>query len=100
MSSESSESLPIVARPLEERVQPPTDLALVPGQDLPAPSEEQVRVADAAFAHKPTESETVAGIMGMWTGGMLLKDLLQDALKPPTDEDEEEKKKRLPKSVE
>jgi hypothetical protein len=98
MASQASEPLILVAGPVEERPQPPIDVVQAPGQEMPAPTLEQVRAADAVFARKSSESEQVAGILGMWMGGMLLKDILQDTLATPTDEPEADgkKKQKLP----
>jgi hypothetical protein len=66
--------------------------ALVPGppHPLPPPTEEQVRAADAVFAAQERESSTVAGLLGMWTGVMLLNDLAHEHFSRPADEAERE----------
>jgi hypothetical protein len=58
-----------------------------PSAVLPAPTAEQVRAADGVFTdHK--ESETVAGLIGMWTGVLLLHDLAFEHFDVAADEDE------------
>src|SRR5438093_5080716 len=68
---------------------------VVPGppHPVPPPTPEQVRAAEALFAAQERESATVAGLLGMWTGVMLLNDLAQEHLSEPAGEvepDEEE----------
>jgi hypothetical protein len=51
----------------------------------PAPVE-QVQAIETVFA-QDQENQTVAGLLGLWTGSMLLQDLLADHLNPPADEE-------------
>ena len=58
---------------------PALDATLRP-EALATPTAEQIRAVETAFA--PTEENTlVAGIMGMWTGNLLLHDLAAEALR-------------------
>ena len=75
---------------------------LMPAQVSPAPpphdgqlvaDPEQVRAVEAVFAAKDKESATVAGLLGLWTGTMLLSDLAVDTFKEPAGEVEIEKRK-------
>jgi hypothetical protein len=90
MAGESWE-LPSLSRPAE--IHPPPDaIAQVPGQDLPAPSLEQAQTADAVFASDP-EANPAAGVLGLWSAGMLLNDFIEDAKKALAEEEEQEKDK-------
>jgi len=60
-----------------------------PIQSMTTPSPEQVRASEAAFT-KNDESHLVAGLMGMWTGTLLLHDLAVEHF----DEDEEDARPR------
>jgi hypothetical protein len=51
----------------------------------PAPVE-QVRAIETVFA-QDQENQTVAGLLGLWTGSVLLHDVLADHLSRPTDEE-------------
>src|SRR5438046_462164 len=54
----------------------------------PPPSPEQVQAAEAVFAARERESETVAGLLSMWTGITLLHDLALETFgKPAIDPD-------------
>jgi hypothetical protein len=91
---------PLIALPETKLVveAPARPVVEAPSAALPAPSAEQVRAADGVFAdHK--ESETVAGLIGMWTGVLLLHDLAIEHFDVPADEDERPRPK-LPKEDE
>jgi hypothetical protein len=65
----------------------------VPGEDrAPALTPEQVRTADEVFA-RDKESEQVLGMLGMWTGALLLRDIAVDTFDVSEEEKEEPKKK-------
>jgi len=51
---------------------------------------EQVRAADEVF-NRDRESEQVLGMLGMWTGALVLHDVAKDTF--TTDEEEDEPKK-------
>src|SRR5438128_882524 len=69
----------------------------------PPPSPEQTRVADAVFAAQERESETVAGMLSMWTGVMLLHDVAVETFSKSAGEEDEGKKslevRRRPEQV-
>jgi len=93
MAGESWE-LPSLSRPAE--IHPPPDaIAQVPGQDLPAPSLEQAQTADAVFSQEP-EANPAAGVLGLWSAGMLLNDFIEDAKKALAEDEEQEKKDKVP----
>ena len=94
MAGESWE-LPSLSRPAEIHP-PPEAIAQVPGQDLPAPSLEQAQTADAVFSHDP-EANPAAGVLGLWSAGMLLNDFIEDANKALAEDEEQEKKDKIPK---
>jgi hypothetical protein len=49
----------------------------------PPPTEEQARAAEAIFAARQHESDQVAGMLGMWAGTMVLKDLATESFTEP-----------------
>lgn len=84
----------IVAEPVEA-VQAVAAEAPSPPIPMPVPTPEQVQAAEALFAAEERESQHMAGLLGMWTGTMLLHDLAKEHLSPPADErDEDEKPKK------
>ena len=87
MSSEWFAKNPLVAERLEKPVVQP----LVPPQAPEVPSPDQVRAADAIFAHFE-EHSSLADIVGFYAGMMLLGDLAQEALREAPKEVEAEKK--------
>ena len=93
MAGESWE-LPSLSRPAEIHP-PPEAIAQVPGQDLPAPSLEQAQTADAVFSQEP-EANPAAGVLGLWSAGMLLNDFIEDAKKALAEDEVQEKKDKLP----
>jgi hypothetical protein len=88
MPGESWE-LPSMSRPAEIHP-PPGAIANVPGQDLPAPSLEQAQSADAVFS-SDQEVNASAGILVLWSAGVLLNDFIEDAKKALA-EDEDKRK--------
>ena len=93
MAAESFE-LPSVSRPAQIHP-PPSAIAQVPGQDLPAPTLEQAQTADAVFS-SDSEPNAAAGLLGLWSAGMLLNEFIEDAKKALTEDEEKEKKINLP----
>jgi hypothetical protein len=91
--------LPPMAAVPAKQVEPPAPPIL----DHPAPAvtPEQARAADAVFAEQK-ESSVLAGLLGLWSGGMLLKDLATEHFAQAEDEDEEEedKENKQPKADE
>jgi len=74
----------------------PTEEILAQGAEAPAPPEpgwratpEQTRAVEAIFTADNQESEAVAGLLGMWTGTLLLHDLAKEAFSKPADEEVE-----------
>ncbi len=60
---------------------PPPDAAQKP-EALETPTPEQVRAVEQVFAQQEQESATVANILGLYTSGVLLHNLVTDALTP------------------
>ena len=52
----------------------------------PAPTPEQIRAAEAVFANQEEESRQVAGLLGMWTGALLLHDVAVEQFDGTADE--------------
>jgi hypothetical protein len=59
-------------------------------QDVPH-SPDQIRAADAVFAQNQ-EHSIVAGMLGLWSGAMLLNDLAKEHFTEAVDDEEEDKK--------
>jgi hypothetical protein len=70
----------------------PADIQ-APGQNLPAPTDEQVRATEAIFT--TTENPEAGAILGFWTAGMLLHDLLRDAAGHLARDEAEEEKRQI-----
>ena len=90
-------NLPPMAALPAKQVEPPVPPAL----DHPAPAvtPEQARAADAVFAEQK-EGSALAGLLGLWSGGMLLKDLATEHFAQAEVEEEEDKEKKQPKAEE
>jgi hypothetical protein len=54
----------------------------------PAPSKEEVQALQAVFSAKPQEPSAAPALFGLWAGGMLAHDLLQDHLARQAEEEE------------
>jgi hypothetical protein len=65
----------------------------VPGKPTPPLTPEQIKAMDAALT-RDREAETVAGLIGLWSGGMILKDLTKEHFCLPQDEEEEDEKNK------
>lgn len=74
MTHESTLVLPVAVE-LDKAVFAPAAEAPAPVLPGPPPDSEQVRALEAVFAAKDKESTTVAGLLGLWTGTMVLHDL-------------------------
>jgi hypothetical protein len=62
--------------------------APAPAENVPAPTAEQVQIADRVFA--PTaENQAASAVLGMWTGTMALHGLMVDHLTRPKEDEEE-----------
>jgi hypothetical protein len=95
MSDEFMIVAPKVVVPTETVVAP-VEQAPLPGVTVEAPPPEQGRAAEAYFS-KEQENHLVAGIMGMWTGTLLLHDLAVEHFEGRDDIDEErERHKQKP----
>ena len=57
------------------------------------PDAQQARAAEAVFAAQEEESNLVAGLMGLWTGTLLLHDLAVETFSEPAGEVEADEKK-------
>ena len=93
----SHESLFIMPHPVVSK-----ETVSAPIVEHPAPPEythalvadpEQARAVEALFAGRDPESDTVAGLLGMWTGAMILRDLALETHSPPASEVEAEEDK-------
>jgi hypothetical protein len=77
----------ILVQPSQPEPAPPATEAV---QNVPH-SPDQIRAADAVFAqHK--EHSVVAGMLGLWSGALLLNDLAKEHFTESVDDEEEEKK--------
>lgn len=92
MSDELVLIAPYIAVP-SETVMPPVEEAPLPGTTLQTPQPEQVRIVEAVFTPDDKEANLVAGLMGMWTGTLLLHDLMVEHLTPPVGDDLSRRKK-------
>ena len=92
MSDDFSLVAPKVVIPAEV-VMPPVEEAPLPGVTVEAPPPEQARAAEAYFTREQ-ENHLVAGLMGMWTGTLLLHDLAVEHFEGRDDLDEERLRKR------
>jgi hypothetical protein len=68
----------------------------VPGPPLPLPpaDSEHVRALEAAFVAREKESQQVAGLLSLWAGTALLRDLAIETFSEPAGEVEPELKKK------
>jgi hypothetical protein len=93
MSEELTHIAPILVEPAEA-VQAANQQVPGPPHPMTPPSEEQRQAAEAVFAAEEREHNTVAGLLGLWTGTMLLNDLAQEHFSRPAGELEEEELER------
>jgi hypothetical protein len=68
-------------------VMPPVEQAPLPGVTIGEPPPEQARAAEAYFTRQE-ENRLVAGLMGLWTSGLLLHDLAAEHFESRDDLDE------------
>jgi hypothetical protein len=94
-----SDEFALVAPRIEipsETVTAPVEQAPLPGVTVEAPPPEQARAAEAYFTRQQ-ENHLVAGLMGMWTGAMLLHDLAAEHFEERDEIDEaRERMKKKP----
>jgi hypothetical protein len=98
MSAESPEPIAFVARPPQVE-QPPAVLEnpnQIEAHATRAATPEEVRAVAALFAQggKEQEGAGVVGLLGAYSAGMLLHDLMKDMFTPETREVEVEEKPR------
>lgn len=94
MSIEGTVAIPVLIE-YEQQI-------LTPGIEAPAPplehivDPEQALAAEQLFAQQQQESEMVIGLMGMYTGAMLLHDVAVETFSPKAGaiEEEEERKRK------
>jgi hypothetical protein len=83
-----SQELPIVMLqppgPVEELFPPPPPAHQVEAPAMPTP--EQVRAVEAVFAQEQRENATVSNLLGLYTSGVLLHNLVTDSLTPSAEE--------------
>jgi hypothetical protein len=76
-----------------ETVVAPVEHAPLPGVTVEAPPPEQGRAAEAYFSREQ-ENHLVAGLMGMWTGTLLLHDLAVEHFEGRDEIDEERERSK------
>ena len=81
-----SPEIPIAMLPPAGAIQELPPPAPQPPHALAAPTPEQGLAADAVFAQQQQESAAVANLLGLYTSGMLLHNLMTDSLAPSADE--------------
>ena len=69
-------------------VEQPAPQLVHPEQTLTPPTKEQIQAVEAVFSDHDEESRTVAGLMGMWAGTLLLHDVAVETFDEPADEKE------------
>src|SRR5438067_13180807 len=92
MSDEFALVAPRVEIPAET-VTAPIEQAPLPGVTVEAPPPDQARAAEAYFTRQH-ENHLVAGLMGMWTGTLLLHDLAAEHFDDRDELDEEPERRR------
>jgi hypothetical protein len=91
MSHESNLVVPLPSLTEKAVIIPALEAMPRPPLDHP-PHESDARAVEALFA-KEKEPSAVAGLLGLWSGTMLLNDLAMDMFSEPAGEVEPEKKK-------
>jgi hypothetical protein len=90
MSHESHIVVLPPAGPVEELFPPPPAPDRL--QAPPTPTPEEARAVEAVFAQQQKESNTVAGLVGMYTSAVMLHNLAVDALGAHREEQKEKPK--------
>jgi hypothetical protein len=85
--------LPVVPHVVVQPSQPDPPIAATEGRQPTPPTPDQVRAADAVFSQN-REHSVVAGMLGLWSGGLLLHDLAKEHFAEPVDDEEETQKKK------
>jgi hypothetical protein len=96
MSLESHEPIAVVAPPKLTRPEPPPEVRSA-ADLLPARTPEEIRAVEAVFTQHDKEAVTAAGLWGMWTGALILHDVMVDTFTDPAGEVEVEPKKKKTK---
>lgn len=80
----SEQSLVIAPRTdlVIENIAAQAPAACPPLENLAAPTVEQIQTANGVFVD-PAENRAVIGLMGLWTGTMLLHDIMAEHLARP-----------------
>jgi hypothetical protein len=90
---------PTHAQQLKAVVEQPAPQIQIPEQVLTPPTAEHARAVEAVFSDHEQESHAVAGLLGLWTGTLLLHDLAVETFDEPADEKEEQlKPEKKPRS--
>jgi hypothetical protein len=92
MTHQAPLEVPVAIQCDEALLLPPGDVPSPPHPSTPA-DPDQVRALEAAFSAQERESHAVAGLLGTWTGAMLLHDLATETFTEPAGEVEPEEKK-------
>jgi hypothetical protein len=71
----------------------PARVAMAPPHPALVHDPEQAKAVEAVFAAREQESQAVVGLLGLWTGTMLLNDLAIEAFSKPAGEVEPEEEK-------
>src|SRR5260370_40618891 len=84
-----SHEMPIImlqpSGPVDELLPPPPPAGQL-SESLATPSPEQIRAVEAVFAQQQKESATVANLLGLYTSGVMLHNLVTDSLTPAAEE--------------
>jgi hypothetical protein len=91
MTHESPLVLPVAVQ-LDKTVLTPASQAPAPILPNHTQDPEQVRALEAVFTAKEKESTSVAGLLGVLSGTMVLHDLAVDTFSGPVEEEEIEEK--------
>ncbi len=86
---------PMVVVPKEhvQAILPPAVQMPLPEEPVVQPTPEQVRAVETVFA-QDQETEAVFGLLGMWTGTLLLHDLAKETFDKSGEEKEAEAKEK------
>ncbi|HYT88453.1 MAG TPA: hypothetical protein VEL76_07075 [Gemmataceae bacterium] len=93
MSADAPEPIAFVARPALEQ-QPAILDTTAPTHPTRAATPEERRAIAAVFSEQKRESAQVAALLGAWSAGMLIHDLIQDTFGEQGGEVEPEVKKK------
>ena len=87
---------PLIAAPVANvTAEQPAPLDVGAEISVPPATGEQVRTADAVTT-TPTEGDKVLGMLGMWTGVLLLHDLAVEHFESREDQEQERPRKKEP----